>query len=222
MKHTVLFALVATLLTTACTAGNEGPEIITDPVEKIASISVVNVSGQNNIPTEIQIDGLYGHKNSLDVGNGGQEVKYAQITAGLRNVALGSYQDTVRLDKHNYYTLMIYDNDSLRLSLDAPYSSTNQFATMPQVRWNIVGVDPQDYKVDIHSDSVLRDIAMDKFTSVTDKKEVKVSLYSRDNPTNPLGEKSMTVEMNKKVTVNIRYNESADDYDFTTITQTVQ
>lgn len=222
MKHTTLLALATTLLTMSCAAENEGPEIIIDPVMKIASISVVNVSGQSNIPSEIQIDGLYDNKNSLGVGSGGQEVKYAQITAGLRNVALGSYKDTVRLDEHNYYTLMIYDNDSLRLSLDAPYGSTNQFATMPQVRWNITGANPQDYKVDIHSDSVLRDIAMDKFTSVNNEKEVKVSLYRRDNPGNLLGEKALSVDMNKKATVNIRYNASADDYDFTTITQSVQ
>lgn len=223
MKHLKLFVLAAALLLTgACTPENEGPELIIDPVEKMASISVVNVSGKT-LPSQIQIDGLYGNKSSLGIGSGSQEAPYEEIASGLRNVTLGDYKDTIRLQEHNYYTLMVYDNDSLRLSLDAPYGSTNQFVTMPQVRWNMIGSESSNYKVDINADSLLRDISMDQFISVApSNSKVKLNLYHRDDLNNLLGEKEVDVETNKKVTVNIRYNAATQKYDFTPIMQSVK
>lgn len=221
MKHTTLFALVAILLLTACTVENEDPEIIIDPVKKTALLAVVDLSGKSNIPTEIQIDGLYDSKNSIRVGSMGREAPYEVINAGLRQLALGSYKDTLRLQEHNYYTLMIYDNDSLRLSLDAPFS-VNQFNTMPQVRWMLTGADPLDYTVHITADSTLRDIAMGEFISVNHEKETRLSLYPRNNIGTLLGETTINIDLNKKVTVNIRLDEQSGQYVIEKITQSIK
>lgn len=221
MKYTTLFALATMLFCTACTVENDGPEIIIDPVKKTALLAVVNLSGKSNIPTEIQIDGLYDSKSSIGVGNIDREAPYEVINAGLRQLALGSYKDTLRLQEHNYYTLMIYDNDSLRLSLDAPFSA-NQFNTMPQVRWMLTGADPQDYAVHITADSTLRNIAMGEFTSVNHQKETKLSLYPRNNIGTLLGETKINIALNKKATINIRFDEQSGQYDFEHITQSVK
>jgi hypothetical protein len=222
MKHFTLLTFAVLLFTAACTPENEGPEIITDPIEKIASLSVVNVSGKTNLPTEIQIDGLAG-KTSLGIGDNKQESKYENINAGVRNITLGGYQDTIHIAEHNYYTLMVYDNDSLQLSWDAAYDSSNQFVTMPQIRWNLIGTDPTNYKVNIHADSLLRDIPMNQFISVaTGNEDVTLTLYKKGNPDKLVGERKVEIEANKKFTVNIHYNGGSDDYDFSTITQSVK
>ncbi|HMR18422.1 MAG TPA: hypothetical protein PKA53_03900 [Sphingobacterium sp.] len=219
MKSLTLTIFALALLTAACTPENEGP----DPKGKVASLSVVNVSGKASIPNQIQIDGLYSSKTSLGIGNGSQATKYEEIEAGVRNVTLGSYKDTVHLAENNYYTLMVYDNDSLMLSWDASYTSDNKFVIMPQVRWNMAGDNPQNYRVDIYADSLLGNIIPNQFTSVSgDNKTVKLSLYRKSNTSNLLGEKEVQVEANKKVTVNIKYNESTQKYDFTPIMQSVQ
>jgi len=207
-----------------CTPANENPDIITDPIEQVASLSVLNVSDNNNLPDRIEIDGLYSSKNFINIGSEGNSAKYEQIAAGVRNITIGDYKDTIRLHEHNYYTLMVYDNDSVRLAWDASYDNSNQFIKMPAVRWNISGDDPTNYKVDFSVDSVLKDIPMDKFISFSaDKGNFTVQLYDKASG-ELLGKEEFPAQVNTKVTVNIKRDSEIDNdrYRFHPITQLVQ
>lgn len=208
----------------ACDPAHIEPEPIIDPVEDIASISVINVSKQASLPDQLLIDGLYGASKGITIaGSSGQPATYEHIQAGLRKFAIGSYEDTVRIKEHHYYTLMIFDKDSVQLTVDAPYSTDNKFIIMPSVRWNLIGATPIDYKVDMMGDSLIRDVAVSAFTYIpSSSNKVTINLYKKDNPGTLSAQQDIELDVNKKFTVNIFYDVARATYEFNTIVQTVQ
>ncbi len=222
MKNIQLIVFAGSLMALACSPANEGPDLTTDPIEKVASLSVLNVSDNTSLPDRIKIDGLYSAKDFITIGSEGSSAEYEQIAAGLRNITIGSHKDTIRLQEHNYYTLMVYDNDSVRLAWDASYDDSSQFIKMPSVRWNISGDDPSNYKVDFLVDSLLKDIPMDEFISFSaDKGNFTVYLYDKASG-ELLEEEEFPSQINTKVTVNIKYNSAMDKYIYNPITQLVK
>ncbi len=197
--------------------GSANNPIIDPEFVKTSSLAVIDVSGKNNLPNQYKIDGLLSSNSSHSIGNSKLATGYIPVEAGVRKLSIGNYTDTVRIQESNYYTVMIYDNDSIRLSLDAPYGKS-QFQTIPQVRWLISGDDAANLKVNFHSDSLLRDIKVDKFTPVTyAKKEIKLSVYGSDNIEK--ANVDVPVSLSRKETVMITKNATNNSYSFSIISQ---
>ncbi|GGH11597.1 hypothetical protein GCM10011418_10560 [Sphingobacterium alkalisoli] len=207
----------------ACNPSHVEPELIIDPVEDIASLSVINVSNKTaTLPDQLNIDGLFGSSKGIKIGGpSGQTGLYEDIQAGLRKFSIGEYTDSLIINKHNYYTLMVYNNDSVQLHLDAPYSSDNQFIIMPSIRWNLIDGNPAEYRVDIMGDSLIRDIDVNKFTYVpSEEKKVELQLYRISDLSTAVDKYMFEIDVNKKFTVNI--SRSGVGYTFNTIAQTTK
>lgn len=220
-KNLSFLSLVLGSLFMACNPSHVEPEVITDPVEDIASISVINVSKQASLPNQLNIDGLFGASTGITIaGSSGQPATYEDIQAGLRKFSIGEYEDTVRIKQHHYYTLMVFDKDSVQLTVDAPYDSENKFDILQLIRWNLIGADPSGYKVDMKGDSVIRNIDLNAFTYVpSESKKVEVQLYRKSNLNTTVDTHEIEIDMNKKFTVNISYDAIKGEYEFNTIVQ---
>lgn len=220
-KNLSFLSLVLGSLLVACGPSHVEPEVIIDPVEDIASLSVIDVSKQASLPSQLYIDGLFGTSEGITIaGSSDQPAAYEDIQAGLRKFSIGEYTDTLIINKHNYYTLMVYNNDSVQLHLDAPYSSDNQFIIMPSIRWNLIDGNPAEYRVDIMGDSLIRDIDVNKFTYVpSEEKKVELQLYRISDLSTPVDKYMFEIDMNKKFTVNILYDPAKEEYGFNTIVQ---
>ncbi|WP_140937031.1 hypothetical protein [Sphingobacterium lumbrici] len=220
-KNLSFLSLVLGSLLVACNPNDVEPEVIIDPVEDIASISVINVSKQASLPNQLHIDGLLGASTGITIAeSSGQPAKYEDIQAGLRKFSIGDYEDTVRIKQHHYYTLMVFDKDSVQLTVDAPYDSQNKFDILQLIRWNLIGADPSGYKVDMEGDSVIRNIELNAFTYVpSESKKVEVQLYRKSNLKTAVATQEIEIDMNKKFTVNISYDAVKEEYEFNTIVQ---
>jgi len=222
-KNLSFFTLLLGSLFMACNPSHVEPELIIDPVEDIASLSVIDVSNKTaTLPDQLNIDGLFGSSKGIKIGGpSGQTGLYEDIQAGLRKFSIGEYTDTLIINKHNYYTLMVYNNDSVQLHLDAPYSSDNQFIIMPSIRWNLIDGNPAEYRVDIMGDSLIRDIDVNKFTYVpSEEKKVELQLYRISDLSTAVDKYMFEIDVNKKFTVNI--SRSGVGYTFNTIAQTTK
>lgn len=215
------FFIILIFFSCASDSGGAGPEIDKDDV-KSSSIAVIDVSGKNAMPSQFKVDGLLSSNIAQVIGSNKIAAAYIPIEAGLRKISIGSYSDTIRVQEANYYTVMVYDNDSIRLSLDASYAS-NQFNYGPQVRWNMVGSNPSSYKVDIKSDTVvLRDVKVGTFVPASlDKQIVELSLYSVDGGMK-LGSQVVPVRLNRNETVNITKDPNTKGYNFEVLSQSTK
>lgn len=215
------FSIILTLFSCASDSNGGGPVIDLKDV-KSSSVAVIDVSGKNAMPTQYKVDGLLSSGTTQVIGSNKVASTYIPIEAGLRKISIGNYSDTIRVQESNYYTVMVYDNDSIRLSLDASYAS-NQFNYGPQVRWNMVGSNPGSYKVEIKSDTVvLRDVKVGMFVPASmDKPSVELSLYSRDGG-EKLGTQVVPVRMNRNETINITKNQSTKGYNFEVLSQSTK
>lgn len=210
-KFLVIFLAVLSFV--ACKDNNSEP--IIDPVEDNGFLSVVNVSTQTSLPPEIVFDGV----NRFNLALARQTSKYELIAAGTRKFSLGNYEDTIRIQEHNYYTLMVFDKDSVQITHDAS-PGNGQFNQMPMVRWTLVGANPSDYRVHMFGDSLIRNIPVNEFIYFSTT-AVQLQLFHKARPDNQLAKGDFPVEMNKKVTVNIQYDPAKKEYTFHPIMQTV-
>ncbi|MBE8721405.1 hypothetical protein [Sphingobacterium pedocola] len=219
-KNLSFLSLVLGSLLVACGPSHVEPEVIIDPVEDIASLSVIDVSKQASLPSQLYIDGLFGTSEGITIaGSSDQPAAYEDIQAGLRTFSIGDHEDTVRISEHQYYTLMVFDKDSVQLTVDAPYED-NKFNVLQLIRWNLIGANPSDYKVDIMGDSLIRNIEVNAFTYVpSESKKVELKLYHKSNSNTTVGTQEIEIEMNKKFTVNILYDPAKEEYGFNTIVQ---
>lgn len=207
---------VISLFFSSC-ADNEETSL---PVEN-GYLSVVNVSGKPSLPQQLTIDGANGGKNSYNLANLKEASHYELVQSGVRKLSIGGYEDTVHIQKDSYYTLLVFDKDSVQITYDNNGGGT-QFTYMPMVRWNLVGNSPADYRVHIFGDSLIRNIPVNDFHPFSTSLEtVTVRLFAKNNLDQELGEQVVAVQSNKKVTVNIQYNADENKYTFTPITQSV-
>jgi len=211
-------------LCAACSTNNPEPETVIDPVIDKASISVIKVSKQASIPSQLTIDGLLANNSSIPIGSSSnQPAVYEDIEAGVRKFSIGNYQDSITINKHNYYTIMVYDQDSIQLSLDAPYDAENKFVYMPLIRWNMIGDDPANYKVDFMGDSLIHNIPTVEFTPFsTTVGKVGLHLYAKNNVHTLLKQQDFAVEANKKYTINVTFDGAKNEYQFDQIIQVVK
>lgn len=168
------------LITLSCSSNSDSSESIILPDDiKTSSVAVIDVSGKANIPGQYRIDGLLSSNVGQTIGSSNVAAVYVPVEAGLRKLSIGDFSDTIRINEANYYTVMVYDKDSISLSLDASYRN-NQFNAGPQIRWHIQDENPDDYRVDIKSDTLLvKDVKANTFTSTLIVDKALLYLYRR-------------------------------------------
>lgn len=205
--------LTLSVLFLACKSESSDPEI----TGEVAKLSVLNVS-QKSIPNQLQIDGLLAGKNIVNIASAGEVSTYEQIQPGVRNFSLGNYKDTIHIEGGNFYTLMIYDNDSTTLNYDGSFHH-NQFNKIQELKWNITGDDPARYTADIYADSLIRNIKSNTYTALSAANNTyRLDLYRIGNPLK-IGSKEVVVKLNQKAIFNVKYDPVKEEYDFTTILQ---
>lgn len=200
------------LITLSCSSDPEDnePVILPDDI-KSSSIAVIDVSGKINIPGQYHIDGLLSSDARQAIGSSKVAAVYVPVEAGLRKLSIGDFNDTIRIKEANYYTVMVYDQDSIGLSLDASYHN-NLFNAGPQIRWNIADEDPNDYRVDIKSDTLLvRDVKANIFTSTLIEDKAFLYLYRR-GVDKELLRAEVPTKLNSKETVKFTRDSSTKGY----------
>lgn len=214
------FYIVLALFSCASDSDGSGPVI--DPKDvKSSSNAVIDVSGKNAMPTQYKVDGLLSSNTAQIIGSNKVVATYIPIEAGLRKVSIGNYSDTLRIHESNYYTVMVYDNDSIRLSLDATYGDS-QFNTAPQIRWVITDEDPKDYRVDIKSDTLLlKDVKVNTFASTLIEKSALLFLYRRGED-KELFKGEVPTKLNSKETVKFTKDSSTKGYAIGIFSQNVK
>ncbi|MBL1409526.1 hypothetical protein [Sphingobacterium faecale] len=200
------------LISLSCSSDPDGNEPLILPGDiKSSSIAVVDVSGEKNIAGYYQIDGLLSSNVRQTVGSSKVAATYVPIEAGLRKLSIGGFKDTIRIKEANYYTVMVYNKDSIGLSLDASYHN-NLFNAGPQIRWNIADETPSDYRVDIKSDTVLiSDVKPNIFTSTLIADKAFLYLYRR-GVNKELARAEVPTALNSKETVKFTKGSSAQEY----------
>lgn len=203
----------------ACSSNNELDTESTD--FKSSSLAVIDVSGKSTLPQQYKVDGRLSSSVAQTIGKSGVDVNYVPVEIGLRKLSIGSYQDSIRIEESNYYTVMVHDADSIQLVLDAPYASKH-FNQGPQIRWNIVDEVSESYRIDIKSDTLLlKDVMSNRFTSTLINDHATLYLYKRGG--DELLEKvTVPTQLNRKETVVFSKNLITASYSTNIVSQHVK
>lgn len=203
----------------ACSADSDVANELTNI--KSSSVAVINVSGKATIPTQFKIDGQLSSGVAQTIGSSTVASSYIPVEAGVRRLSIGSYQDSILIKESNYYTVMVYDNDSIQLSLDAPYTS-NYFNVGPQIRWDIANENSASYRLDIKSDTLLlKDVLANSFTPILIEDQATLFLYQKGDD-EVLKQVIVPTKLNRKETVYFTKNTSTNEFSVDIVSQYVK